>query len=86
MIQIISLSDRGQLTIPAAIRRQLGYTPGDKALVRVEGDNLLVRPVRTVKDVAKLFASINPRGKNTNPEIALERALKIRAKKRAAGM
>lgn len=82
MLQIASLSDRGQLTIPAIIRKKLGFSSGDKALVQVEGERILVRPVR-VRDVTKLFGSINPKGKTANPEIALSKAIKIRAKKRA---
>ena len=80
MLQIASLSDRGQLTIPAAMRKKLGFSSRDKALIQVEGEMLLVRPVRVVKDVMDLFGSINPRGKTTDPEIAHSAANKIRAK------
>ena len=86
MLQIASLSDRGQLTIPAAMRKRLGFTSRDKALIQVEGEMLLVRPVRVVKDVMDLFGSINPRGKTTDPEIAHSAANKIRAKGRASGL
>ena len=86
MLQIASLSDRGQLTIPAAMRKKLGFSSRDKALIQVEGEMLLVRPVRVVKDVMELFGSINPRGKTADPEIALPAANKIRAKGRALGL
>ena len=86
MLQIASLSDRGQLTIPAAMRKRLGFSSRDKALIQVEGEMLLVRPVRSAKDVMELFGSINSKGKTTDPEIALSKANKIRVKGRASGL
>jgi antitoxin PrlF len=45
----VTVSDKGQVVIPAAIRRRLGIEPGTKLDFEVEGDSIRVRPLRTIQ-------------------------------------
>ena len=39
-----TVSSKGQLVIPAAIRESLGIEPGTRVSIRQEGDELILRP------------------------------------------
>jgi len=39
----VTVSDKGQVVIPAAIRRRLGIAPGSKLDFELEGDNIRIR-------------------------------------------
>ena len=45
----VTVSDKGQVVIPAAIRRRLGIEPGTRLDFELEGDTIRVRPLRTVR-------------------------------------
>lgn len=45
----VTVSDKGQVVIPAAIRHRLGIEPGTKLDFELEGDSIRVRPVRAIK-------------------------------------
>jgi AbrB family looped-hinge helix DNA binding protein len=40
----ITVSSKGQVVIPAAIREELGIEPGTRVAVRLEGQELVLRP------------------------------------------
>ena len=44
MQQLVQVSPRGQLTLPAAVRKQLGLRPGDALTVHVQGGELVLTP------------------------------------------
>ena len=57
---------KGQITLPAAIRRSLGIKEGDKIAVSIDVDTsnqVVLRPVRSVAEMT--FGTIEPR---TRPE------------------
>ncbi len=39
-----TVSSKGQLVIPAAIRQELGIEPGTRVAVRLEGTNVILEP------------------------------------------
>ena len=39
-----TVSSKGQIVIPAAIRESLGIEPGTRVAIRLEGDELILRP------------------------------------------
>ena len=43
---VTSLSVKGQIVIPRALREVLGLKPGDKLLVLREGDTIILKPLR----------------------------------------
>jgi len=44
----VTISDKGQVVIPAAVRRRLGLEPGSKLDFELEGDSIRVRPLRSI--------------------------------------
>ena len=48
-IEITSSSTKGQVVIPARIRKQLGLKPGTKLIAMTDGTNLLLKPIRSPK-------------------------------------
>ncbi|MFN3762023.1 MAG: AbrB/MazE/SpoVT family DNA-binding domain-containing protein [Anaerolineae bacterium] len=40
-----TLTPKGQVTIPRAVRRALGLKPGDRVLITLDGDRALLVPV-----------------------------------------
>jgi AbrB family looped-hinge helix DNA binding protein len=44
----VTVSDKGQVVIPATIRRRLGIAPGSKLDFELEGDSIRVRLRKTV--------------------------------------
>lgn len=53
-----SVTDRGQVTIPAEVRRVLGLKPRDKVDFVIEGEQILLRRPKYTLETA--FASIPP--------------------------
>jgi len=44
-MELVRLSSKGQVVIPAWIRKKLGIDKGDKLLVDIKGDEIVLRPV-----------------------------------------
>lgn len=42
---IVSTSSRGQLVIPKEVRKRLKLLPGQKLLIKIEGDHAVLRPL-----------------------------------------
>jgi AbrB family looped-hinge helix DNA binding protein len=42
------IQERGQVTLPKALRDAVGLAPGDEVTITVAGDGLIVRPARTI--------------------------------------
>jgi AbrB family looped-hinge helix DNA binding protein len=55
MEQIVSITSQGQLTIPKAVRQAFGIQGATKAVVRKQGDVILVEPK---KDMWSLSGSL----------------------------
>ena len=52
---IIKVSDRGQISIPAAVRKKLGIKPKSKVKVEVGENKIIIRPVKSIDEVAGIF-------------------------------
>lgn len=46
-----TLTSKGQITLPAEIRRLLGFRPGQKLAVRVEGDQVVIDRPESVESL-----------------------------------
>lgn len=55
---VASITQRGQVTIPAAVRRILGAKPRDKIAFRVEGTEVRLVPVAMTLE--ETFSSVTP--------------------------
>lgn len=42
---IVTVTPKGQVMIPASLRKRFGIKPGRKVSVEIEGDRLVVRPL-----------------------------------------
>lgn len=43
---VTTISSKGQVVIPSAIREEMGLTDGSKLMVLTDGDNLLLKPLQ----------------------------------------
>jgi len=46
MAHVAKLTSKSQITIPAAVRRQLGLAPGDRVILEIEEGRAILRPAR----------------------------------------
>jgi len=47
IIEVTSLSTKGQIVIPNDIRESMNLNPGTKLIIIQEGDNILLKPIKT---------------------------------------
>lgn len=52
---IVHVSARGQITLPAAMRRRLGIAPGSQVEVIEREGEVAIRPLKTIRDVQGVF-------------------------------
>jgi AbrB family looped-hinge helix DNA binding protein len=55
---VTTITQRGQVTIPAEVRRLLGTKPRDKIAFRVEGNTIRLVPVELTLE--EVFGSVSP--------------------------
>jgi AbrB family looped-hinge helix DNA binding protein len=53
-----SVSQKGQITLPIELRRQLGIKAKDKVTLRLDGDAVRVRPASFT--LSQVFGSVSP--------------------------
>ncbi len=49
ILEVTSISTKGQIVIPQGIREKLGLEPGTKLIVIQEGDSILLKPIKLPK-------------------------------------
>jgi antitoxin PrlF len=54
----MTMTKRGQITIPAEIRQKLGLKPGDNVVFRVDGDSVTINPAKWTLE--SVFRSVTP--------------------------
>jgi len=47
ILEVTSVSTRGQVVIPNDIRDNMNLKPGTKMIIIQEGDNILLKPIKT---------------------------------------
>jgi len=62
-----TILSRGRITLPAAARRKLGLKPHGKVDVEVRENEIVIRPAKSIRDVAGIFAEA-AKGKTTDWE------------------
>jgi AbrB family looped-hinge helix DNA binding protein len=70
------VSERGQVTLPAAARRKLGIQPSSQIEIEVREKEIVLRPMRTIADVAGAFHKYTI-GKTTDWETIREETMRI---------
>ncbi|MEK6792640.1 MAG: AbrB/MazE/SpoVT family DNA-binding domain-containing protein [Nanoarchaeota archaeon] len=66
MIEIGTISSRGQIAIPSSIRTELELTEGEKVIFILEGDTLIVKKVMSPKTWEELTKPIREAVSKTN--------------------
>ncbi|MEN6372854.1 MAG: AbrB/MazE/SpoVT family DNA-binding domain-containing protein [Armatimonadota bacterium] len=54
----IYVSDKGQVTLPADIRKKLGIIPKSKMEIEVRDNEVVLKPVRSIMDVKGIFRGL----------------------------
>lgn len=58
-MEISSITSKGRVTIPNALRKAAGLKTGDKLIFRLEGDRIIVTKLNTAKDSYLNSISLN---------------------------
>jgi len=69
-IEITSMSTKGQIVIPTAIRKSLNLGSGAKFMIVVEGDCILLKPI--VRPAEDTFERIMALGDRVQRELGLK--------------
>ena len=64
-MMIAKVSERGQISIPASARRKLGIKPKSKVSLEVSDKEIIIRPVKSISEVAGIFREY-AKGKTTD--------------------
>jgi AbrB family looped-hinge helix DNA binding protein len=51
--KVVTVSSKGQITIPRRYMRRYGLQPGDAVEITIAGRSMRVRPARTMKEVPR---------------------------------
>ncbi|WP_254547211.1 AbrB/MazE/SpoVT family DNA-binding domain-containing protein [Halomarina pelagica] len=73
--RVVSVSARGQATIPKEFREELGIdTPGRVKFVRTDEGDIVVRPIRSVKDLRGILTGkTDAQGRSATERLREER-------------
>ncbi len=74
--KVVSVSSRGQATIPKEFREELGIdTPGRVKFVRTEEGDIVVRPIHSVTDLRGILkGKTDEQGRSATERLRKERA------------
>ena len=76
---ITTMTQRGQVTIPAEVRQKFGLSPGDKVMFTIQDDHVSVSPVEfTLQDA---FGSVEPIHRPEDIDELIRQAKEERARK-----
>ena len=51
----VSISEKGQVTLPAKARRELGLRPRSKLEVEITKDSIILRPIKSIMDLSGIL-------------------------------
>lgn len=75
---VATVTERGQVTIPAEVRRRLGLRAHDKVIFSIEDDKIELRPLRFTLESA--FGAV----KSLRPDLSLDEQIREAKEERAA--
>ena len=76
---IARVSERGQISIPAAARRKLGIKPKSNVSVEVRENEIVIKPMKSIMEVAGIFREY-AKGKTTDWDTIREETMKAVAR------
>lgn len=81
IIEIGTISSRGQIAIPSKIRGELELSEGEKVLFVLDGDTLIIKKVMTKKTFSELTEPFRRAKKKIREEDVVDLIHKIRKEK-----
>jgi AbrB family looped-hinge helix DNA binding protein len=79
MIAMARLASKGRVTIPRSVRDHLKVDTGSMLIFEVKKDRVVVRPARTLHDLAGVLKGRGPKGRDSE---AMRRAAKAHVSRR----
>jgi AbrB family looped-hinge helix DNA binding protein len=76
---IANISERGQISIPAAMRKKLGIKLKSRVIVEIGDYEIVIRPMKSISDVEGIFGKYG-KGSNAVWDKAREVAEQVIAK------
>lgn len=71
----IHVSEKGQVTLPAKLRRKLGIKPKSMVVVEERGEEIVLRPIKSIMDLSGILHEY-AKGKTTDWETIREETMK----------
>lgn len=65
----VTISDKGQITLPARVRQQLGLESHGKIDLEVRQGAIILRPARTIRSVRGVFRPLKEGGRTQEWEV-----------------
>ena len=75
----VRVSDKGQVTLPAEVRRKLGITSKSRMEVEVKDNTIILHPVESIMELAGIFHDA-ARGKSTDWDVIREETMEAVAR------
>jgi len=72
MQQIVTITDQGQITIPASMRRAMSFDQYNKALVKTEDKKIVIEPIVDLLSLGGMLINKSKKQKNIDKIIELE--------------
>ena len=72
MQQIVTITDQGQITIPASMRRAISLDLYNKAMVKIEDKMITVEPIVDLLSLGGMLINKSKKQKNIDKIIKLE--------------
>ena len=72
MQQIVTITDQGQITIPASMRRAISLDLYNKALVKIEDKMIMIEPIVDLLSLGGMLINKSKKQKNIDKIIELE--------------
>ena len=76
---LVVISEKGQITIPAGVRRKLGLKPKTKVDVEIRDNEIVVRPIKSVMELYGILHHL-VEGKNEDWETVRRKTEEIVAR------
>jgi antitoxin PrlF len=86
MIEVVTMSSKGQLVIPKSIRKEMGLQERDKFIIVRDSENVILRKIKKGQPDKKLLSLLDEfarkfEGAHISPEDVKEETRKARARK-----
>lgn len=55
MTYIATITSQGQISIPAKLRKELGFEKNSKVILQAQGKNILIEPLKNISELKGIF-------------------------------